>query len=162
MWPLALLPALTLIGLLSSSAILPSINLMSASSHPLWHLRLSSGSEGTLQAKRVYARKCKRAIDGIDLLRPTDARLELRLLLRCQILNRGPIFQFFLPPGRRHTQGSDNYVRVAASSASRAGWGLTLQREESLKGGGGGVEPENKKLHDVKNYSAKNKRVHLG
>lgn len=111
---------------------------MSASSHPLCHLRLSSGSEGTLQAKRVYARQCKRAIDGIDLLHPTNARLELRLFLRRQILNRGPIFQFFLPPGHRHTQGSDNYVRVAASSANRPGKGINTSKRGELDGRKGG------------------------
>lgn len=108
---------------------------MSASSHPLYHLRLSSGSEGTLQAKRVYAR-----IDGIDLLRPTDARLELRLLLWHQILNRGPIFQFFLPPRHRHTQGSGNYVRVAASSANRPGKGINTSKRGGLEGWGWGGE----------------------
>lgn len=86
----------------------------------------------------MYARQCKRAIDGIDLLRPTNARLELRLFLRRQILNRGPIFQFFLPPGHRHTQGSDNYVRVAASSANRPGKGINTSKRGELDGRRGG------------------------
>lgn len=84
--------------------------------------------------------------------RLADGRVESRPLLLHQNRNRGPTFQFCLPPTRQHTQVSDNYVRVAASSVNRPGKGINTSKSRGIGGGMRGGRRNSKHEVMLKKY----------